>query len=194
MACRGLVKAMWDGMITNKRKNMHRGKAIFTTLMGLSQEEISWCHDNPLIELYGVNYVTNIKTVSQVNNFVAINSAISIDLTGQINAETVFAGRIWNGALGQVDLHIGATLSKGGKAITCVRSTGLRGAISRIVPQHEPGTVVSVPRYFADHIVSEYGIAKLMGKTQRERAQALIAIAHPDFRDELKKEAVKLFG
>ena len=194
MACRDLVRAMWDGNITNIRKNLHRGKAVFTTLMGLSQEEIDWCHDNPLIELYGVNYVTNIKTVSQVDNYVAINSAISIDLTGQINAETIFAGRMWNGALGQVDQHIGATLSRGGKAITCVRSTGLKGAISRIVAQHEPGTVVSVPRYFADYVVSEYGIAKLMGKTQRERAHALVAIAHPDFRDELKKEAVKLFG
>lgn len=194
MACRGLVKAMWQGMITNKRKNMHTGKAVFTTLMGLSQEEIAWCDENPLIELYGVNYVTNIKTVSQVNNYVAINSAISIDLTGQINAETVFGGRMWNGALGQVDQHIGATLSKGGKAITCVRSTGLGGSISRIVPQHEPGTVVSIPRYFADHVVSEYGIARLMGKTQRERAHELIDIAHPDFRAELKKEAQKLFG
>ncbi len=194
MACRGLVTAIRDGIVTNKRKNLHQGKSVFTTLMGLSQKEIAWCHNNPLIELYGADYVTNIKTVSSVNNYVAINSAISIDLTGQINAETVFAGRIWNGALGQVDQHIGAVLSKGGKAITCVRSTGLGGAISKIVPQHEPGTVVSVPRYFTDHVVSEYGIAKLLGKTQRERAAELIAIAHPKFRAELKEEAKKLFG
>jgi 4-hydroxybutyrate CoA-transferase len=194
MACRGLVKAMWDGQITNKRKNIHNGKSVFATLMGLSQEELAWCHQNPLIELYGVNYVTGIKTVSRINNFVAVNSAISIDLTGQINAETIFSGRLWNGALGQVDQHIGATLSKGGKAVTCIRSTGLKGSISRIVAQHDPGTVVSVPRYFADYVVSEYGIARLMGKTQRERAHALIDIAHPDFRDELTKEAVSLFG
>ena len=194
MACRGLVKAIWDGIITNKRKNLHQGKSIFTTLMGLSQKEIAWCHNNPLIELYGVDYVTNIKIVSSVDNYVAINSAISIDLTGQINAETVFGGRIWNGALGQVDQHLGAMLSRGGKAITCVRSTGLGGAISRIVAQHEPGTVVSVPRYFADHVVSEYGIAKLLGKTQRERANELIAIAHPNFRAELKKQAKEMFG
>ncbi len=194
MACRGLVKAIWDGIITNKRKNLHQGKSVFTTLMGLSQKEIAWCENNPLIEVYGVDYVTNIKTVSSVNNYVAINSAISIDLTGQINAETVFAGRMWNGALGQVDQHIGATLSKGGKAVTCVRSTGLGGAISRIVAQHEPGTVVSVPRYFADHVVSEFGIARLLGKTQRERANELVAIAHPNFRDELKKQAKELFG
>lgn len=194
MACRGLVKAIQQGNVTNRRKNMHTGKAVFSTLLSLSQEEIAWCDQNPLIELYGVNYVTNIKTVSQVNNYVAINSAISVDLTGQINAETVFGGRIWNGALGQVDLHFGAMLSKGGKAITCVRSTGLGGSISRIVPQHEPGTVVSIPRYFADHIVSEYGVAKLLGKTQRERARELIRIAHPDFRAELKKEAQRLFG
>ena len=194
MACRGLVTAMREGIVTNKRKNLHQGKSVFTTLMGLSQEEIAWCHNNPLIELYGADYVTNIKTVSSVNNYVAINSAISIDLTGQINAETVFAGRVWNGALGQVDQHIGAVLSKGGKAITCVRSTGLGGAISKIVPQHEPGTVVSVPRYFTDYVVSEYGIARLLGKTQRERAAELIAIAHPKFRAELKEEAKKLFG
>ena len=194
MACRGLVEAIWDGTITNKRKNLHQGKSVFTTLMGLSQKEIAWCDNNPLIEIYGVDYVTNIKTVASVDNYVAINSAISIDLTGQINAETVFAGRMWNGALGQVDQHIGSMLSRGGKAITCVRSTGLGGAISRIVAQHEPGTVVSVPRYFADHVVSEYGVAKLLGKTQRERARELVAIAHPNFRAELKEQAKKLFG
>jgi 4-hydroxybutyrate CoA-transferase len=194
MACRGLVNAVWQGIITNRRKNIHTGKAVFSTLLGLSQEEIVWCAENPLIELYGVNYVNNIKTVSQVDNFVAINSAISVDLTGQINAETVFGGRIWNGALGQVDLHLGAMLSRSGKAVTCVRSTGLGGSISRIVPQHEPGTVVSIPRYFADHIVSEYGVAKLLGKTQRERAHELIRIAHPNFRDDLEKEARQLFG
>jgi len=194
MACRGLIKALWDGMVTNERKNLHQGKSIFSTLMGLSQEEIAWCSNNPLVEVYGVNYVTNIKTVSSVNNYVAINSAISIDLTGQINAETVFNGRMWNGALGQVDQHIGATLSKGGKAVTCVRATGLGGAISRIVAQHEIGTVVSVPRYFTDYVVSEFGVAKLLGKTQRERASELIAIAHPKFRDELRQQAKELFG
>jgi acyl-CoA hydrolase len=85
-------------------------------------------------------------------------------------------------------------LSRSGKAVTCVRSTGLGGSISRIVPQHEPGTVVSIPRYFADYIVSEYGVAKLLGKTQRERAHELIRIAHPNFRDDLEKEARQLFG
>ncbi len=194
MACRGLLQAVWDGIITNERKNIHTGKSIFASLMGLSQKEITWANQNPLCELYSVNYVTNTKTVASVNNYTAINSAISIDLTGQINAETILGGRMWNGALGQVDQHIGAMLSKGGKAITCVRSTGLGGAVSRIVAQHEPGTVVSIPRYYADYIVSEYGVAKLLGKTQRERAQELINITHPNFREDLRKQAAKFFG
>lgn len=193
MAARGMGTLVREGVATGKRKNLHPGKAVFSTLTGMSVEEIKYAAENPLFELYDTEYVTHIRTVAAHDNYVAINSAISIDFTGQINAETVFGGRVWNGALGQVDQHIGAVLSKGGRAITLLYSTAVSGAVSRIVHQHEEGTVVSIPRYFADYVVSEYGIARLLGKTCRQRAEELIAIAHPDFRGELRKAAQKLF-
>jgi 4-hydroxybutyrate CoA-transferase len=123
---------------------------------------------------------------------VVINNAISVDLTGQITAETTFGTRMINGPGGQPDFVIGAALSRGGRSITCLPSTALDGVVSRIVPVLDEGTMVSVPRNYADYVVTEYGIACLMGKTVRERANELIAIAHPDFRDELRKKAGEL--
>ena len=98
-----------------------------------------------------------------------------------------------NGHGGQPEMHIGGILSKGGKALTLLPSTALDGAISRIVPQLDEGAVVTIPRYFADYVVTEYGIARLMGKDCRQRAEELIAVAHPDFQAELRREARKLF-
>ena len=105
----------------------------------------------------------------------------------------MFGGRQWSGTGGQPESHIGAMLSKGGRAITLLRSTALGGSVSRIVPRFEEGTVVTIPRYFADYVVTEYGIARLLDKAWRERAEELISVAHPDFRAELRKEAEKLF-
>lgn len=98
-----------------------------------------------------------------------------------------------NGTGGQPEMHMGAVLSRGGRAITLLPSTALDGSTSRIVPQLEPGTVVTIPRYFADYVVTEYGIAKLMGKDCRQRAEELIAVAHPDYREELRQSAKELF-
>jgi 4-hydroxybutyrate CoA-transferase len=127
------------------------------------------------------------------DNMVAINNALSVDLTGQINAEVIFGAVLINGPGGQPDSHMGALLSKGGRAITVMRSTVMGGTVSTIVPHFESGTVVTVGRQYADYIVTEYGIAKLMNKNFRERANELISVAHPDFRAELGKEAQQLF-
>jgi 4-hydroxybutyrate CoA-transferase len=124
----------------------------------------------------------------------SLNNAISIDLIGQINSESVFGPRLINGTGGQPETHIGAVLSRGGRAITMLPSTAMDGAVSRIVVQHEPGTVITVPRYYADTIVTEYGVARLWGKNHRQRAAELIAIAHPDFRAELRREAQATLG
>lgn len=126
------------------------------------------------------------------DNMVAINSALSVDLTGQIASESI-GPRMYTGSGGQPDLAIGAMLSKGGRSVTMLRSTTNDGKISRITPFLDLGTIVTVPRNFADYIVTEYGIASLHGKTVRQRSQELIAIAHPDFRGELKKRAQELF-
>ena len=98
-----------------------------------------------------------------------------------------------NGTGGQPELHIGAVLSEGGRAITLLTSTALRGAVSKIVAQHEEGAAITIPRTFADYVITEYGVARLLGKSQRERARALISIAHPDFRPELERAAHQLY-
>ena len=124
---------------------------------------------------------------------ISINNSLQIDLTGQINSESQFGGRMINGQGGQTELHIGAFLSKGGRAITLLPSTAM-GGVSTIVPQLEEGALVTIPRQFADTIVTEYGVANLLDKTHRERAEELINVAHPDHRDYLKDEAKRLFG
>jgi len=193
MSARGVSRLVKAGIINGKRKTIHKEKLVMTSLAGTSQEDLEYFADNPLLELHDAEYVVNINTISQNNNQVALNNIISIDLTGQINCETIFGGRMWNGIGGQPESHMGAVLSKGGKAISLLKSTAQSGAVSRIVPQFEEGTVVAIPRYFADYVVTEHGVARLMGKNCRERAEELIAIAHPDFRDELRRAAKRLF-
>ena len=192
MTARGVGELIKNGVITGKHKNLYPGKAVFSSLTGLSAEEMEWCSENPKVELYGTAYVTNLRIVSANDRMVSINNAISVDLTGQISAETAMGTRIINGPGGQPESHIGAYFSTGGKAITVLPSTALDGAASTICPLFDEGTVITIPRTFADHVVTEYGIARLAGKTLRERANELIAIAHPDFRTELRKEAERL--
>jgi 4-hydroxybutyrate CoA-transferase len=192
MAARGIGNLIRSGVINGKRKTIHKGKAVFTSLEGMGPDELEFANNNIIFELYDAEYVVNIKTISAHDNMVSMNNAISIDLTGQINIE---AGgtRMINGPGGQIECHIGAFLSHGGRAITFLPSTAGEGKVSCILPQFEKGAPVSIQKYFADHVITEYGIAKLQGKTIRQRADALIAIAHPDFRQDLKKEAQKLF-
>ena len=156
-------------------------------------EELAFIDNNPMFEIYPQEHVVNILNAAAHENLVAINSALNVDLTGQIASESL-GHRMYSGAGGQPELHMGAMLSKGGRAITTVRSTTSDGKASRIVPSLAPGTIVTVPRHFADYVVTEFGIASLLGKTQRERAHELISIAHPDFRAELRKEAAQLYG
>ena len=161
---------------------------------GCKADEIAWAADNPLIELHDSIEVLNIsRTISAHENMTSINNALSIDLTGQINSETVFGSRLYNGTGGQPEFHIGAVLSEGGRAITLLRSRAVGGAVSRIVANHDEGAVVTIPRTFADIIITEFGVARLLGKSIRERAQELINVAHPDFRPDLQTAAQKLF-
>jgi 4-hydroxybutyrate CoA-transferase len=138
-----------------------------------------------------MSYVNDIRVVASHDNMVAINGILSIDLTGQLAADSL-GTRMRAGAGGQVEFAIGAMLSKGGRSIAALHSTASGGKISRIVPTLERGTVVSIPRTFAAFVVTEYGIARLWGKSLRERASELISIAHPDFRPDLKRQADSL--
>lgn len=193
MTSRGIGNLIKAGVINGKRKTIHKGKAVFDSLEGFGPEELEYANNNPLIELYDAGYVVNIITISSNANMVAMNTILGIDLAGQINIESTFGGRMINGTGGQPESHIGAVLSPGGRAISLLYSTALNGAVSSIVPRFEEGTILGIPRYFADYVVTEYGVARLMGKSVRQRADELIAIAHPDFRSELRKEAQKLF-
>jgi 4-hydroxybutyrate CoA-transferase len=188
----GVVQLVKDGVVTGKCKTFHPGKVVSNNFGAVAPEELVFIDNNPEFELYPQDYVVNIRNVAANDNMVAINAALSVDLTGQIASESI-GPRMYTGSGGQPSFAIGAMLSKGGRSITMLRSTSTDGKVSRIAPFLEPGTIVTVPRNFADYIVTEYGIASLHGKTQRERAQELIAIAHPDFRAELKKQAQKLF-
>ncbi|UCH42556.1 MAG: hypothetical protein JSW16_07040, partial [Dehalococcoidales bacterium] len=191
-AFRGFATLVEKGIVTGKYKTFHPGK-VTVSCFGGTQDELDIINGNPVFEMYDSEYVLDIRNITQNDNFVAINNAVAVDLTGQISAETAVGPRMLNGHGGQPEMHIGAVLSKGGRAITCLRSTALEGTRSRIVPHLDQGAVVTVPRYYADYIVTEYGIASLMGKDCRQRAEELINIAHPDFRAELKKAARELF-
>lgn len=124
----------------------------------------------------------------------SINSAVAVDLLGQIASEDRFGGHMINGTGGQPDTHISAAICRDGRAITVMRSTAVEGTINKIVARHEAGTLITIPRYLADTIVTEHGVARLMDKNHRQRAEELISIAHPDFRAELRKEALELVG
>ena len=126
--------------------------------------------------------------------FISGNLQKAVDLLGQIASEDRFGGHMINGTGGQPDTHLAASLCPDGRAITVLRSTALNGTTSKIVAKHESGTLITIPRYLADTIVTEYGVAQLLDKNHRQRAEELISIAHPDFRGELRKQASELWG
>ena len=189
---RGIATLVKNGVINGKRKQINTGKAIATAVGGGSKDEMAYINMNPQFEVHPSSYCLNPKVICQNDKVCAINSAIMVDLTGQISAESI-GTKMMSGAGGQTSFAIGAYLSNGGKAITAIPSTARGGEMSRIVAHLTPGTVVSTPRTLADTIVTEYGVARLRGKTQRERANELIGVAHPDFRADLEKEARRLY-
>jgi len=189
---RGIIKLIRDGVITGKYKTLNTGKAVATACGGGSKEDMDFINMNPIFELYSAEYCLDVRVIAQHDNLVAINSAVSVDFAGQIAAESI-GPRVISGAGGQTAFAIGSFLSNGGRNISVMTSTTGGGKISRITPMLAEGTIVTVPRTISDYVITEYGIAHLKGKTQRQRALELIGIAHPDFRTELKKEAEKLY-
>jgi 4-hydroxybutyrate CoA-transferase len=189
----GLNNLVYQGAITGARKTRHKGKFVATALAASTPDEIEFIHENPIYEVYDVGYTNDIQVIASHDNMLAINNALCIDFTGQIACESI-GGDMWSGPGGQPEFAIGALLAKNGRSITLLPSTGRQGALSRIVPQLDPGTVVTVPRQFADIVITEHGVARLLGKSDRERAEELISVAHPDHRAELRKQATKLLG
>lgn len=187
----GAVDLIKDGIINGKKKTIHKEKHIATFLMGTSKL-YDFVDFNQDIELYPVNYVNDPYIIAQNNNMVSVNSCIEVDIMGQVVSESMGLKQ-FSGIGGQIDYIRGAALSKGGKSIIAIPSTAAKGSISRIVPFLAQGSSVTTSRNDVDYIVTEYGIAKLKGKTLRERAANLIEIAHPDFRKDLKYEYDKRF-
>jgi len=188
----GIISLIREGVINGSRKTLHEGKAVVTSIGGSSREEMKWVDRNPSIMLVDIAYFEDLRVIGAHDNFVAINNALMIDLTGQICCETIGTRQMAT-AGGQIAFVFGSWLSKGGRSITVLPSTAVGGTVSRIVPTLPEGSVVTIQRNCADYIATEFGIAHLKGKTRRERAKALIAVAHPDFRDELTKKAKQFF-
>ena len=180
----GVLELVKSGVINNSKKSLHPGKMISTFLMG-SKELYDFVDDNPMVALYPVDYVNHPATVMKNDNLVSINSCIQVDLMGQVASESIGLNQ-FSGVGGQVDYVRGASMAKNGKSIIAMPSTASGGKISRITPFLTEGSAVTTSRNDVHYVVTEYGIANLKGKTLRQRAETLIAIAHPDFRDELK--------
>ncbi len=179
----GVVELVEAGVITNKKKNFHPGKSVVTFLMG-TRRLYDYVDNNPEVEMYPVDYVNDPCVIARNDNLISINSCVQVDLMGQVVSTSVGLKQI-SGVGGQVDFVRGANMSKGGKTIMAMPSTAAKGKVSKIVPLIDEGASVTTSRYDVNYVVTEYGIAQLKGKTLRERAQALITIAHPDFRPEL---------
>lgn len=184
----GVVFLAESGVVTNSKKAINPGKFIATFLMG-TKKLYDFVDNNPDVIMLSVDQVNDPCIIGQHKNMISINSALQVDLMGQVNAEMI-GSRQFSGIGGQVDFVRGASRSAGGKSIIALPSTASGGKISRIAIDLDHGAAVSTSRNDVHYIVTEYGVADLRGKSLRERARALIAIAHPDFRAGLEAEAV----
>jgi len=187
----GVVDLIEAGVITNRRKNFHSGQCVATFIMG-TKKLYDFANENPSVALMPVDYVNDPVVIARNDNMVSINSCVQVDLMGQVVSSCV-GPRTISGVGGQVDFVRGANFSKGGRTLIAMPSTAVGGKISKIVPVIDEGSAVTTNRYDVDYIITEYGIAQLKGKTLRDRARALIEIAHPDFRPGLAEEFERRF-
>jgi 4-hydroxybutyrate CoA-transferase len=186
----GIIELVARGIITNEAKTLHPGKIISGMILG-TQQLYEFVHDNPVVEMHPTEYVNDPFRIAQNDKMISINSAIEVDLTGQVCADSI-GHKFYSGVGGQVDFVRGAARSKGGKPNVALPSTTKNDTISRITWQLKPGAGVITTRNDIHYIVTEYGVAHLYGKSIRQRARAMIDIAHPDFREELEAKAHEL--
>ena len=192
MFSEGVVDLYNEGVITNRNKTINRDKMVANFLLG-TRRLYDFVDDNPAVNMFPVNYVNDPYVIGQNDRVVAINSAIQVDLMGQVVADSMGAVQ-FTGIGGQVDFVRGAARSRDGKAIIALPATAKKGTVSRIVAALEPGTAVTTMRADVDYIVTEQGVTHLRGMGLRERAEALIGIADPAFRDQIREEAATVYG
>ena len=184
-----MVELIECSAVNNSRKQIHRGKTVTTFAYG-SKRIYDFIDDNPAVEVLPVDYVNDPEVICRNDNMISINAALEVDFFGQVCAESVGTKHM-SGSGGQVDYVRGACQSKGGKSFIAFTSTAKGGTISKIKPILTPGAICTTSKNDVDYIVTEYGIAHLRGRSLSDRTRQLIAIAHPDFRDELTFEAKK---
>ena len=189
MAPMGTRQLVENGVVTCKYKQAHPNKLVMAFTIG-DQDLYDFLGNNPMVEFYSASYCNSIPLLAREKNLVAINGSIEVDLVGTINSESI-GDSMFSGTGGQLDFVIGAYWSKGGRAINILPSTAKGGTISRIVPYLAEGARVTVPRHYTQYVITEWGIANLAPLDERERALALIEIAHPKFRDGLLQAAKK---
>jgi acyl-CoA hydrolase len=187
MVSDGLLPAVRSGFVTGKRKRVHPGKIVITFAMG-TKALYDYLHDNPAVQALPCNYVNDPSVIARNDRVVAINSALQVDLTGQVAAESM-GPRIWSGFGGQLDFLRGAAASKDGVPVIALPSTAKGGTVSRIVARLDPGAGVLTTRADVHHVVTEHAAVNLFAKPLTERAELLIAAAAPEFRDELREAA-----
>lgn len=187
MVSDGIIDLIDKGIITNEKKTLHPGKILAGFVLG-TRRLFDYIHNNPVFEFHPSQYINDPFVISRNDRQVAINSAIELDLTGQICADSI-GYSFYSGIGGQIDFVRGSARSKGGKPIIALSSTALNESVSRIVPHLKEGAGVVTSRGDVHYVVTEFGVAYLHGKTVRERCQSLINIAHPKFREDLERKA-----
>ena len=180
----GVMNAVEAGTVTGRFKTVHRRKVVTTFVLG-SRELYDWVHENPVIEAHPCDHTNALPVAARNHRLVAINSAISVDLTGQVNSDSI-GGRIYSGVGGQLDFLRAAAASEGGVPIVALPSTARKGTVSRIVPTLAQGAGVVTTRADVHWVVTEFGAVNLYGRSLDERRELLISVTHPDFRDPLR--------
>jgi acyl-CoA hydrolase len=191
----GATHLVREGVLTGKYKKMFPGLVVGSGFaVGTPREQLEYADGNPTFQLYDFNFTDDIRTIAREDGLISVNNALCVDLTGQVGSESI-GHQMYTGTGGQIAFGVGASLA-GGKSIIVLPASALNAGqrVSRITPSLPPATVFTLPRAFVHYVVTEYGVAKLTGKSLRERARELTAVAHPDFRGELAAEARRMYG
>lgn len=191
----GTTNLVRDGVMTGKYKKLFPGLVVGSGFaIATPREQLRYADGNPVFQLYDFNFTDDIRLIAREDGLISVNNALAVDLTGQVGSESI-GPRMYTGTGGQIAFGIGSTMA-GGKSIIVLPATAIvKGErLSRITPSLAPASVFTLPRTFVHYVVTEYGIASLKGKSLRERARELIAIAHPDFRADLTNEARRMYG